>query len=353
MYMARLNKKVSEPSILVKPVSRFGGLDNIHVALIVLVAILVLLVVAISFTTSISIVNVTNATAQNCTYAMVNGTCVHPIHTISEAKLAAERILAGYSTSSSSASLLPYLSDVAAANVSYIAQTGQWYASIPYTSTSGNETYLLGILMQDSNLSKFTTFVQMVGINSSLSDNYVASKGTIKLYGQPSCGIGTTQAYWFIDPYAPGSIPSLVNATNLQSKFSSRLNVTVKIQYTQYSQKIANTYGLNNTLSLGRYILCGSVQENFTGFVKSLNASYYQGEYMSPQVLSGIASRSGFNMTALNSCMASSQSVMRVQAEQAAKYNVTSPSAVVVNCQYLAIPQSASQAVCYANSSLC
>ncbi len=349
--MARLNKKLSEPSILVKPVSKFGGLDNIHVALIVLVVILILLIVVMSYTNKISVVNITQG--NNCTYGSVNGTCTSPINNQSQAKLEAEKILAGYSTSNSSLSLLPYLSNVNGANVSYLPATRQWYASIPYSSPTTSNTYLLGILMKDSNLSKFTTFVQALGGTSSPTKNYVVAPGVIKLYGQSSCGSGSTQAYWFIDPYAPGSVPSLINATSLESKFAGRINVSVKILFTEYSQRIANTYGLNNTLNLGKYILCGSVQNNFTGFAKSLNSSF-TGTYMPSYILQGIAEQSGFNMTSLNSCIASSsQSVMNSQALQAKYYNITSSTAVLTDCQYLSIPQTARAAACYANSALC
>ncbi len=348
--MARLEKNLKEPSILVRPVSKFGGLDNIHIALIILVVILILLVVVISYNTTISVVNLTSGA--NCTYGSANGKCITPIHTAAQAKLEAEKILAGYSATNGSISILPYLADVDAANVSYMAGTRQWYASIPYTAPLGSNTYTLGILMDDPNLSTFSTFVQAAGQPPSVSMNYVAAPGVIKLADHASCGGNATQIYWFIDPYAPGSVQSLVNATRLQAAYGSRANLSVKILFTQYSQRIVNTYGLNNTLNLGKYILCGSVQKNFTGFARALNASY-SGTYMPQYVLLGIASSSGFNMSSLNSCIASSQSVINAQAVQASYYNVTSPTAVVTDCQYLSIPQTAEKAACYSNNSLC
>lgn len=348
--MAKLDKTLSEPSILVKPVSRFGGLDNIHIALIVLAVILVLLIIIMSYTTKISIVNVTQG--QNCTYGSVNGTCIHPVHTAAQAKMAAEQILAGYSTSNSAISLLPYLANVNKANVSYLSNTKQWYVSIPYTSPINGKSYLFGMLMSDANTSIYSTFVQETA-NSSSTDNYVVAPGVIKIAGETSCSAGgPLQVYWFIDPYAPGSIPSLINATRLQNMAGAKANVTMKILFTQYSQQVANTYGLNSTLNLGRYILCGSVQKNFTGFVKALNASY-TGTYMPAYILQGIASASGFNTTSLNSCLSSSQNIMNVQAIQAKRFNITSSSAVVTDCQYISIPQTAAAAACYANSALC
>lgn len=344
--MAKFNKKLSEPSILVKPVSKFGGLDHIHIALMALAIILILLILIMSYNTKISIVNVTQGI--NCTYGSLNGTCLSPMHTAAQAKLAAEKVLAGYANSSSSLSLLPYFSNVNNATVSYSTGSRLWYVSIPYYSPVSSNTYTLGIVLQDSNLSKYQSFVQTQSPPAP-SNNYVVSQGVIQLAGSTSCGAGPLQSYWFIDPYSPGAVQSLVNSTTLQNKYGPKLNITYKILYTPYSQQIANTYGLNNTLQLGKYILCGSIQSNFTGFVKSLNASFTNG-YMPTYVLQGIASHSGFNMTSLSSCMASSQSVINAQALQAKYYNITSSSAVLTNCMYLSIPQTAQKALCLAGS---
>ncbi|MDE1834247.1 MAG: hypothetical protein KGH64_02830, partial [Candidatus Micrarchaeota archaeon] len=301
---------------------------------------------------NISVVNVSQG--QNCTYGSVNGTCITPKLTIPQAKTAAERILAAYGTLNSTLSLLPYFSKVNNINASYLPVTKQWYVSIPYKTPYTSNTYLFGVLISDANPSSFATFVQELPPGN-LTNNYVVAPGVIKLYSQTQCSTTSPlQVYWFIDPYAPGSIPSLVNESNLQSSLGSKANFSVKILYTSYSQKITNTYGLNNTVALGDYIECGSLQRNFTGFVKALNASY-SGTYMPSYILSGIAGNSGFNMSSLNSCIsaASSPVVRLAQHDQAQRFNVTSPSAVVTDCQYLSIPQTAHQAICYSNSTLC
>ncbi len=348
--MAKLNNKINEPSILVKPVSRFGGLDNIHIALMALVVILILLVVAVSHNTTITIVNATNVTKTNVT----NSTPGTPIHTATQAKLQAERILASYLNENNSLSLLPYLSDVNDANVSYIQSSRQWYISIPYVGPANGKTYLFGILMSDANLSKFSTFAQDIN-PSAVSQNYVVSQGVIKLYGRTSCTApnNSVPVYLFMDPYAPGSIQSLHNITELEQRFGDKVNVSIKILNTQYSVAIADAYGgLNNSLQLGKYLLCASTQRNFTAFVNAVNSTY-QGKYVPAYLLQELAGQSGLNTTSLSSCVASSQAAINAQFTEAQYYNVTSSPAVLTSCEYLSIPQTVQNAVCYSDPSIC
>ena len=348
--MAKLDKKISEPSILVKPISRFGGLDNIHIALIALVVILILLVVAVSHNTTITVVNATNGTKANVT----NSTPGMPIHTAAQAKMQAERILASYADLNNSLALLPYLSDVNGANVSYIQGSKQWYVSIPYVGPANGKTYLFAILMSDANLSKFSTFAQDINPNA-VSQNYVVSQGVVKLYGRTSCTStnNSVPVYLFMDPYAPGSIQSLHNVTGLEQKFGNKVNVSIKILSTQYSLAIADSYGgLNNSLQLGKYLLCASTQRNFTGFVNAVNSTY-QGKYVPAYLLEELAGQAGLNTTSLSSCVASSQGIINAQFTEAQYYNITSSPAVLTSCEYLSIPQTAQNAVCYSNPSIC
>ncbi len=345
--MAKLSRKISEPSILVKPVSRFGGLDNIHIALMILVVILILLIVAISYNTTITVINGTsNVTTNHSSVSLAR-------HNASQVRLYAERVLAGYSGINSSLSLLPYLSNVSRMNVSYVPSLKEWYASFPYTSPANkSKSYTYSFMIRDSNLSLAGALSQSPA-PFTIGQNYVVSPGVIKIAQQTSCSFNKPlQVYWFIDPYSPGSIPSLVTASSLQDRFGSKVNITVKSLFTQYSSSIANAYRLNNTLALEKYILCGENQKNFSGFVRSLNASY-SGTYMPAYVLQGIAEQSGFNMSVLNSCISSSQEAINNQVVLAKYYNITSTPSVIADCQYLSIPQTALQAICYANSTLC
>lgn len=346
--MVKLNKKIDEPSILVKPVSKFGGLDNIHMALIALVVILILLIVALSHNATITVVN---STCQNCT--ATNSTLGMPIHTQAQVSMQAQRILASYASLNNSLALLPYFSNVNGANISYIKSTKQWYVTVPYQGPTNGKTYLFGIMINDSNLSKFNTFVQDIN-PTSVSQNYVVSQGVVKLHGQTGCtsADGAVPVYWFMDPYAPGAIRSLHNATMLEQKFGNKVNVSIKILTTQYSVAIAQGYGLNNTLELGKYLLCASTQDNFTGFVNAVNATY-QNTYVPAYILDELAGQSGMNTTALSSCVDNSQAAINSQFTQAHYYNITSSSAVLTSCQYLSIPQTAQSAVCYSDPSMC
>jgi hypothetical protein len=345
--MPKLSKKISEPSILVKPVSKLGGLDNIHLALMALVIILILLVAVISYNTKITIVNYTNQTTS------INATTFKAIHTPSQALSQAERILASYSNINSSISLLPYLANVNAANVFYLQNVRQWYVSIPYTGPQNGKTYLFSIIMNDSNLSRFSTFVQDVN-PLAVTNNQVISRGVVKLYGQTSCTApgGAVPVYWFLDPYAPGALQSLKNATALEQRFGSNVNVSIKILSTQYSVGIANTYGLNNTLQLGKYLYCASTQRNFTKFVTAVNTTY-QDTYIPAYLLQELAGQSGLNTTVLNACVASAQGSINAQFEQARHYNITSSSSVLTSCEYISIPQTVQDAVCYSDPSIC
>ena len=347
--MAKTSSNIREPSILVKPISKFGGLDNIHIALIVLVVILILLVVAISFNTKITFVNQTSGA--NCTSGSSNSTCA-TAHTSAQVKLFAEKVLAGYANYNSSLSLLPYISNISAMTEYYIPSSGYWYVSVPYNPPNQNKTYPISMLISDKNLTLLNTFFQ--GVPKPLSSsNYVPTKGVVKLAQQTSCSYGKPlQIYWFIDPYAPGAIQGLTYAARLENKLGARVNITPKILFTQYSQSIANTYGVNNTLTLGKYIFCGSMQKNFTGFINALNASY-PNTYMQGYIIQGIAAASKFNIISLNACIASSQSAIAAQTVLARYYNVTSSSTVLTDCQYLSLPSTTRQAACYANSTLC
>ena len=275
------------------------------------------------------------------------------MHTAAQAKLQAEKILASYANLNSSLSLLPYLSDVNEANASYLQSSKQWYVSIPYVGPLNGKTYLFGVILDDANLSDYSTLAQATN-PPSISQNYVISQGVIRLYSPTSCTAANNSVpvYWFLDPYAPGAIQYLHNATGLEQRFGNKVNLSIKVLTTQYTVAIANNYGLNNTLQLGKYLLCASTQRNFTEFVNAINATY-QDNYMPAYLIQQLAGQSGLNLTSLNACVASSQSLINAQFTLAQHYNITSSSAVLTSCQYLSIPQTAQDAVCYSDPSIC
>ena len=86
-------KAIKEPSVVIKPIGRFGGLDAIHVAMGVLILILIALLVVVASTKPAILSVVNKSSSLNCTYGAKSGACVQPIHTSAEVKAVAERFL--------------------------------------------------------------------------------------------------------------------------------------------------------------------------------------------------------------------------------------------------------------------
>ena len=348
-YDKNAARSAKEPEIIVKRIGRFGGLDSIHISLLVLVVLLIAVLLVVSYSKPISI---RNTTVENCTYGMLNGTCVYPIHSEAEVTSQAERILASYGYVNTSLSLLPYYSDVGNMSVSYMPESKEWLVRIPVTNAISGSSFYVSFQIYDSNLSLATPYIQAIA-PSSIVNNMVVSEGVVKAYNKFACPVQyPLPVYLFIDPYAPGSIQALSNIENLSSRFGGKLNVTVKVLYGPYSEMIASQYGSQNAQSLGKYILCASMQDNFSKFVGGLNA-IYSNSYVSGATLNNLAKFSGINTGELDSCMANATSLMNRQSLLAKFYNITSTPIVVTDCMYLSLPQTEPNAICYANSTIC
>lgn len=343
-------QNAKEPRVVVKPLGRFGGLDAIHLSLMALVVIMAALLVVVTYNGQVGpVLNISGT--QTCAYGAVNGSCVTPLHNQSQAVAAAERFLAGYTSTNSSLSVIPYVAAVNSMNVSYAPQAREWYVTVPIISPASNSTFAVALAVSDKNLS-VTPFIQTISPTST-TQNYVESYGIIRLAGKSACSTATpTQIYWFIDPYAPGSVRSVAQLAAMEDRLGSKIDARLEILYTQSSQQIANSYGLNNTLALGQYMFCASEQSNFSAFARTVNATY-DGQYVSPATLATEASDSGLNGTSLASCMNTSSMLINRQAVLANYYNVTSTPVIVTDCQYQSIPQTVSEALCTVNSALC
>ncbi len=349
-------KKSEDVQVVVKPIGRLGGLDSIHVALIALVVILVLLLFVVAGSKVITIVNTTNATNNTkvlaSNYTCTNGVCSGPVHNESQVKNYTERVLASYNFVSGSSSLIPYFSDVSNSTYVFVPKSRLWYVTIPAINPSTRTKFYEIMTIYDSNLTLDVISIETAKPSLVLS-NKVVSQGVIQLSNRFACMQQTpAQVYWFMDPYAPGAIASLNNVSELEQKFAGNVNVSFKIVFRSATAQIANTSGLLNAQALGRYILCASTQSNFSRFSSNLQAAY-GGSYLSPNVLAGIALSSNLNTNALDACMANSTPLINTQTLLASYYNITTTPVAVVNCRYLALPQTAQQAVCYDNSTLC
>ncbi len=345
--MASKKKAMSSDAgeVIVKPLSRMWGLDNIHVALVILVVLLLAMLLLVSYGGGPTLVNNT------CSYGTLNGTCVIPVHNASEVRAKVQHILATYNSASSWQSLIPYFSEVSNMSISFMPSNATWLAELPLRQPNASVVNIAFVLY-DSNLSLRYPLVQMQAPNVVLS-NSVVSKGVVQLANKFACAEQTPmQMFWFMDPYAPGAIASLRNLSTLESAYGSRLNASVKIVFGSDSGRIADAHGVNDTQALSEYVLCASQQSNFTRFVSTLNSAF-GGSFISPQSLAGVAQASRLDTVQLNACLANSSVVINKQSLLAKYYNVTSTPIVVTDCEYMAIPQTAQASLCYVDKSFC
>lgn len=352
MAKKQTKAQINEAKIVLKPIGRYGGLDNIHIALLVLVAVLIALLLVISYSKPQIIIENTTNTSSTCVYGVMNGSCVYPTHNESSVLRQLGKIIASYEFVNGSLSLLPYYSIIQNTTFGYLPISKVWLAVVPVINPATGNTFSTSFLIYDSNLSLVNPYIQTVRTSQVLSD-YVVSQGVVRLSNQAVCGMqAPLPVYWFIDPYAQGSISSLSNLTAVESKYGSKLNLSLKVLFASESQNIAKTYGDNNTRALGKYLFCSSKQSGFSNFVTTLNA-VYSGSYLSPSLLSSLANQSGLNIPQLRGCMLNSTSAINAQALLAQYYNVTSTPSVVTDCVYSAIPQTERNAICFANSTIC
>ncbi len=356
--MPKKNKN-EDVDVVIRPITRSGGLDNIHIALIALVIILIALLFVISGSSKIMIVNSTNTTTTIYTgilasnYTCTNGKCSQPMHSISQVRNYTEQVLASYSYVNGSISLISYFSDIANATYSYVPKDGRWYVTVPEINPSTGTKFDYSLVIHDSNLSIDYASVETVK-PSQVVRNKVVAQGVISVNNKLTCSIqNPVQISWFMDPYAPGAVSSLNNVTALENKFGGSVNLTIKILFRGSTAQIANQSGsLFNAQELGKYILCASEQSNFARFRLNLESAY-GGSYLSQPILQSISNSSRLNITQLNSCISNSTPLLNRQSLLAQYYNITTTPVAVVNCKYLALPQTAIQAVCYNNSSTC
>lgn len=340
--------KKDETKIVVKPIGALGGLDSIHLALMVLVAILIVLLLMVTYSKPIGINATSNLT---CSYGAYNGSCVGPVHNISSVKRAVGQILASYAGVNASLSILPYFSYMQNANVTYVPTSKQWLATVPAKDPTTNNAFDVSFLLYDSNLTLARPYIQTATVSKYVKD-YVVSQGVVRLNGKSVClQSSPVQVYWFIDPYAFGSISTLNYLSSLKQNFASKVNASVDIVSGSASLAVVQQTGnVSATQALGKYIVCASKQSNFTSFVSTLQSVYANG-YVPPSLLSTIVNQSKLDKGQMASCLANITSTLNAQALLAQYYNVTSTPSVITNCVYQSIPQTAKSAVCYATNS--
>ena len=334
--------KIKEPSIIIKPLGRFGGLDSLHLTLVVLIVLLLALLLVVSYGKPILILPSNNTTSANSS----------ALHTTQQIRALVERVLASYANVNSSLSLIPFITNVSSMQVSYLPASKSWYVHLAAKNIADNFAFSLAFAINDLNTSEVTPLIQ-AEMPSQISNNSVVSTGVVSIGGRYACiNQKPTSVYWFIDPYAVGAVRSLLNASSIKELYGNNVNLTLKIVIGADTQRIGSQVGLFNALYLSKYVLCASQQSGFGAFASKLN-SLYTGAYVSNDTLASIANQAGLNYTQLNSCISTSASQLNAQALLAQYYNITSTPIAVVDCRYLAIPQTVREALCYANPSLC
>lgn len=324
-----LNLKKGEPVFLVKPATRMGGIDYLHIALLALVVILIALAFSLAYFKQGIII-------KNCQYGIVNDTCITLKYNSNDVVAAAQHIIAGYVYSNSSLSLVPYYTLTNKINASYIPTANEWLVVVPYTDPLlNNKTYQVSLLLSGSNLTLVHSYLQGVEPNST---NYtVVGFGTVD-NGKTSCINSTsTPVYLVTDPYAPGAISSIASVINASER-NAQLKPSYYFIFTGFSESHYAQYGINQTQSLGRYLACGAEQRNFGQFVKALGEQF-NGLPIANSLLYGTAAEAGLNATALTSCISNSTQLLYNQAVLARYYNVKATPQLIVACKYETIPE--------------
>lgn len=333
----RAKESANEPVFIVKRASRFGGLDYLHISLIVLIVILV----AFAFELS------TFKTTVQCNYgAHLNGTCITPEYNSTQALGAAEQIIASYSAINSSLALLPYYVLPNESNVSYMGNQNEWLVTMPYKDPFTGQKLIFSMTLYGQNLSLAHPFMQTLSPISH-TQNKAIGEGAISLSGKVLCTTAPPYpVYMITDPYAPGAFSAIRDAINASEKYNSTINMTYKFIFEGNSVEKYSKYGINGTQLLGMYLACASAQPKFNDFMSNLSI-VFNGNPLSEGILSSIVNGSDLNVSEFNTCMESVPSVMEHQAQLAVFYNITETPTFIVDCKYQAIPQTLDSAINY------
>ncbi len=338
--MAERKSKAKEPVFLVKPATRLGGLDYLHVALIALVVVLIALAFSLSLFKQGTVI-------KGCPFGLVNGTCYTPAYNSSQTLTAAEKVLANYAYVNSSLSLLPYYSEPNRANVSYIRDSNSWLVTVPYMDPlDNNATFYVSISLSGSSLALQRTYLQTVS-PSITGNNTVVSLGTVQIGGKVFCQTAApVPVYLITDPYAPGAFSGIAKAINLSSTYPNKLNVSYDFIFTNYSSNFYQGYSTYQTQLLGKYLYCSSVQHMVGGYVANLS-KIFTGQPPNNETLYQTAIGSGLNPGALNGCLVNSTTALVHQEQLAKFYSVVSTPQFIVDCRYSSLPQTVTHAINY------
>lgn len=326
-----------EPVYIIRPAAKMFGLDYLHVLLIVLVIILIALAFAL-------------AAFKQPTFAGSNGTSPY---NSSQAITAAERILASYTLTNSSLSVLPYYTFANNATASYLSNLNKWLVIFPYTGPHAinNSIYNFSILLYGSNLTLAAPFVQQFAPSAHVNDT-VTAEGVISVSGRVACtNSKPIPVYSIVDPFAPGALNALHIALNASRSYGSAVNMSYDFVFDRYSEQLYTPYTINLTQLTGRYFACASRDSAFGAFLNNYSIAY-AGAPMPNTTLYDVVLGSGINISSFQGCYRNSTQILTAEGDLAQLYHAVSPPQFVVNCKYLTIPQTLNYALNYSLAQL-
>lgn len=340
MAQQKPNNTKQKPVFLVKPASRLGGLDYLHVALVALVVVLIGLSFSLAYFKPATVVS-------RCAYGTVNGTCYSPKYNSTQAIAAAENMLANYQYINSSLSLLPYYSEPNRSVATYAPDSNTWLVTVPYLDPlDHNATFYVSFSFYGDNLTLQRPYIQTVTPTVS-GNNSVVSFGTVQIGGRVMCNTTTPfPVYLMTDPYAPGAFASIARAVNLSHTYSKQIDMSYQFIFTNYSSRFYQGYGTYQTQTLGKYLYCSSEQGMIGGYAANLS-KIFTGRPLGNETLYQTAVGSGLNPDALNGCLANSTTALIYQAQLAKLYDVVSTPQFIVDCRYTSLPETATYAINY------
>ncbi len=325
--------KKAEPVFMVKAATKHGGLDYLHISLIILVMILVALTFTLSFFKAPVVVPILNNSS-------CNANCIANVSINNATVIAkAETILAGYAMVNTSLSLLPYYMVTNSIRAIPLANR-DWLITVNFINPLANDSVFNMSLILSKNLSLKT--IKPV-IQSSTKIN---AYGTVEINNKYNCNYTLPiSVYLITDPYAPAALSSILNAINLSSTEPSKISVSYYFVFAKYSMQLYDKYGVYSTQLLGNYL--ASKQRGFKTFVEDLS-KVFTGTPVSQAMLNQLVAEANINMSSFSDCINNASSILNGQAALASFYNVTSTPIFIVNCHYLSLPQTVTSAIDYA-----
>lgn len=338
-------RQASEPVFLVKPAMKHGGLDYLHISLIALVVILVVVAFALS--------SFRPGAPSTATTTVPPSNSVGTTTTSQQALSAAERVAASYVNFNTSLSLIPFYSLINQSRAAYAQSQNEWIVTIPYADPLvNNQVFNFTVILNGTTLKPTMALIPTIK-PTQLSNNTISAFGSITLANKVLCT--TTKpvpVYLIADPYAPGAQHAIWVALNASNAYKGSINMSYYYVFSNYAVKYYQGYGINQTQDMGRYFSCASMQPNHLKAFLSNYSIAATGAPLADTTLYQVAEGSGENMTNFASCLVNASQTLNRESLLANLYSTGVNPEFVVNCKYVALPQTLGYAINYSLSTL-